>query len=206
MKISLSFEHPRLRLGAERLQAALKAVGLEAEIALADAAPLPGDALVAVRGKSAAVAAMESQDLLLYHAGVPAGEAYQLETVAGGGIAVVGGSETGALYGCLALADRVRQEGEWPDELLAYDAPAFTLRGPCVGLQKTTVEPPRRTYEYPITPDRFPWFYDREQWLDLLEMMLEDRANVLYIWSGHPFSSLLKLDRYPEALEVSEEE
>lgn len=206
MKISLSFEHPRLRLGAERLQAALKAVGLEAEIALADAAPLPGDALVAVRGKSAAVAAMESQDLLLYHAGVPAGEAYQLETVAGGGIAVVGGSETGALYGCLALADRVRQEGEWPDELLAYDAPAFTLRGPCVGLQKTTVEPPRRTYEYPITPDRFPWFYDREQWLDLLEMMLEDRANVLYIWSGHPFSSLLKLDRYPEALEVSGEE
>ena len=206
MKISLSFENPRLRLGAERLRASLEAVGLQAEIRVEDAAPVSGDVWIAVRGKSEAVAAMEEKELLLYHAGIPEGEAYQLETAAGGGIAVVGGSETGALYGCLELAERVHRAGELPDELLSYDAPAFTLRGPCVGLQKTTVEPPRRTYEYPITFDRFPWFYDKDQWLELLEMMLEDRANVLYIWSGHPFSSLLKLDKYPEALEVTEEE
>ncbi len=206
MKISLSFENTRLRLGAERLRAALKDVGLYAEIQTDDAAPAPGDVFIAVRGKSQAVAVMEEKELLLYHAGLPEGEAYQLETIAGGGIAVVGGSETGALYGCLELAERVRQAGELPDELLSFDAPVFTLRGPCVGLQKTTVEPPRRTYEYPITFHRFPWFYDKAQWLDLLEMMLEDRANVLYIWSGHPFSSLLKLEKYPEALEVTEEE
>ena len=206
MKIILSFENPRLRLGAERVAAALEAIGRAAEIQTGDAVPAPGEILAAVRGKSGAVAEMEEKELLLYHAGVPEGEAYQLETAAGGGIAAVGGSETGALYACLELAERIRQAGEVPDELLAYDAPVFSLRGPCVGLQKTTVEPPRRTYEYPITPDRFPWFYDRAQWLELLEMMLEDRANVLYIWSGHPFSSLLKLDRYPEALEVSAEE
>ncbi|MBQ8953370.1 MAG: hypothetical protein IJ048_04595, partial [Clostridia bacterium] len=104
------------------------------------------------------------------------------------------------------LAQRIAAEGGLPDELLSFDAPAFTLRGPCVGLQKTTIEPPRRTYEYPITPDRFPWFYDRAQWLSLLDMMLEDRANVLYLWSGHPFSSLLKLEKYPEALEVTQAE
>ncbi len=206
MKISLSFENPRLRLGAERLLSALQAVGLRAEIQTADIAPEPDGVLIAVRGKSQAVAEMEEKELLLYHAGLPEGEAYQLETAAGGGIAVVGGSETGALYGCLDLAGRIRREGGLPDELLAFDAPVFTLRGPCVGLQKTTVEPPRRTYEYPVTPDRFPWFYDREQWLALLDMMLADRANVLYIWSGHPFSSLLKLEKYPEALEVSEAE
>ena len=206
MNICLSHENPRLRLGAQRLRDALAAAGLDAEICVRDAAPAPGDILIAARPRSGTVQAMEAAELLLYHAGVPEGEAFQLETVAGGGIAVVGGSETGALYGCLELADRIREAGGLPDELLAYDAPSFTLRGPCVGLQKTTVEPPRRTYEYPITPDRFPWFYDKRQWLDLLEMMLEDRANVLYIWSGHPFSSLLKLEKYPEALEVTEEE
>ncbi len=206
MKISLSFENPRLRFGADRLLSALKAVGTDAEIQLSDAAPLPGSVLIAVRGKSFAVSEMEEKELLLYHAGLPEGEAYQLETIAGGGVAVIGGCETGALYGCLDLAERIRKEGGLPDELLAFDSPVFTLRGPCVGLQKTTVEPPRRTYEYPITPERFPWFYDQGQWLELLDMMLEDRANVLYIWSGHPFSSLLKLEKYPEALEVTEEE
>ena len=109
MKISLSFENPRLRLGAERLLAALKAVGAHAEIQVADAVPRPGDVLIAVRGESAAVAEMEEKELLLYHAGLPEGEAYQLETAAGSGVAVVGGSETGALYGCLELAERIRR-------------------------------------------------------------------------------------------------
>ena len=206
MNISIAFENPRLRLGAEKIVEALNEVGLAAGIRISDAAPAPGDVLVAVRGKSEAIRAMEEEERLLYHADVPQGEAFQLETVAGGGVAVAGGGETGALYGCLSLAERIRAEGGLPDELLSFDAPVFTLRGPCVGLQKTTVEPPRRTYEYPITPDRFPWFYDRAQWLELLDMMLENRANVLYLWSGHPFSSLLKLEKYPEALEVSGEE
>ena len=206
MNIFISFENPRLRLGAEKIADAMERVGQAARIAVADEAPRPGDVLVAARGKSDALAAMEADERLLYHAGEPAGEAYQLETVAGGGVAVAGGGETGALYGCLDLAARIGAEGGLPDELLAYDAPAFTLRGPCVGLQKTTIEPPRRTYEYPITPDRFPWFYDRGQWLALLDMMLADRANVLYLWSGHPFSSLLRLEKYPEALEVTEAE
>ena len=64
----------------------------------------------------------------------------------------------------------------------------------------------RRTYEYPITPDRFPWFYDKAQWEEYLDMMVKNRCNVLYIWSGHPFASLVKVPDYPEALEVTEEE
>ena len=53
---------------------------------------------------------------------------------------------------------------------------------------------------------RFPWFYDKELWTDFLDRLLEMKANVLYLWSGHPFSSLQKLEKYPEALEVTEEE
>jgi hypothetical protein len=43
-------------------------------------------------------------------------------------------------------------------------------------------------------------------WLKLLDRMVEYRCNVLYLWSGHPFSSLVKLADYPEALEVTDEE
>ena len=75
-----------------------------------------------------------------------------------------------------------------------------------MGLQKTKLQPPRLTYEYPITPDRFPWFYDKALWQEYLDRMLKDRCNVLYIWSGHPFASLVKVPDYPEALEVTEEE
>lgn len=116
------------------------------------------------------------------------------------------GDDTGTVYGCRELAGRIAREGSLPTNLAFYDAPAFKLRGPCLGLQKTKIEPPRLTYEYPITPDRFPWFYDKELWRVFLDRMVDYRCNVLYLWSGHPFSSLVKLEEYPEALEVSEEE
>jgi hypothetical protein len=119
---------------------------------------------------------------------------------------VSGGSDTGVLYGCQELANRIVRNGGLPAELAYGDAPSMKLRGPVVPLQLTKVEPPRRTYEYPITSSRFPWFYDKELWLEYLDRLLEYRCNVIYIWSGHPFSSLVKLDAYPEAMEVTEEE
>ena len=120
--------------------------------------------------------------------------------------AVTGGTDTGVLYGLTELRERVEKEGHFPHEITFGDAPVFKLRGPCVGLQKTKVEPPRLTYEYPITPGRFPWFYDKALWERFLDMLVDMRCNVLYIWSGHPFSSLVKVADYPEALEVTEEE
>jgi len=143
---------------------------------------------------------------LLYHTKAPEGEGFYIATLSGQRFVIVGGSDTGALYGCLELGDRVTKENELPRELFYGDAPVMKLRGPVLGLQLTKIEPPRNTYEYPITPDRFPWFYDKELWLEYLDMMVKERCNVLYIWSGHPFSSLVKLDKYPEALEVTEQE
>lgn len=161
---------------------------------------------VGIAGQDSFISWLEENELLIYHDKKPGYEGLYLETIPARLTVVVGGDETGALYGLMELTGRIDEEGEIPREIAYYDAPVMKLRGPVIGLQKTRLEPPRLTYEYPITPDRFPWFYDKAMWEEYMEMMLRERCNVLYIWSGHPFSSLVKVSDYPEALEVTEDE
>ena len=81
----------------------------------------------------------------------------------------------------------------------------MTLRGTCIGLQKTFILPGRHVYEYPITPDLFPWFYDKKLWTEYLDFLAANRMNTLYLWSGHPFASLVRLKDYPYAVEVPDD-
>ena len=119
------------------------------------------------------------------------------------GIVVSGNDAKGVIYGCVELADLIRQKG-----LLDIDAttetPGMVMRGTCIGLQKTVYLPSHTVYEYPYTPENFPWFYDKEEWVKYLDMMVENKMNSLYLWNGHPFASLVKLKDYPFALEVDE--
>ncbi|WP_431210833.1 alpha-d-galacturonidase [Puia sp. P3] len=117
---------------------------------------------------------------------------------------IVGSDASGALYGCLELAERVARSG-WPAGLRFSDRPGMVLRGACIGVQKPTLLPGRGPYEYPYTPQNFPWFYDRALWTKYLDSMAENRMNTLYLWNGHPFASLVKLKEYPYAVEVDDE-
>jgi hypothetical protein len=72
-------------------------------------------------------------------------------------------------------------------------------------MQKTYQLPDRGQYNYPYTPELFPFVYDEQQWVEFLDMLVENRMNTLYLWNGHPFSSLVRLADYPEAVEVSEQ-
>ncbi|KJD34348.1 hypothetical protein PK35_00595 [Tamlana nanhaiensis] len=120
-------------------------------------------------------------------------------------ITIEGTDASGALYGALELSDRVEASGEIPLNLNIQDKPEMVLRGTCIGLQKTEYLPGRTVYEYPYTPENFPWFYDKAHWIEYLDMMVENRFNTLYLWNGHPFASLVKLDDYPYAVEVDDE-
>ncbi|UJF35622.1 hypothetical protein [Paenibacillus hexagrammi] len=213
--VTIGFERhcaPRVEFGLSQLAQALEDCGYtvhqaEASWTWDNYRLAPGLKIFAGnRVESELLQRLEERDVLLYHTEAPEGEGYYIASCPGKLTTVSGGSDSGVLYGCLELARRIRSNGELPDDIAYGDAPQFALRGPAIGLQKTTVEPPRQTYEYPITPERFPWFYDRALWTDFLDMMVEQRCNVVYLWSGHPFSSLVKLADYPEALEVSEEE
>jgi hypothetical protein len=132
-------------------------------------------------------------------------ERFQIKTT-GNTISIEGSDASGALYGALALAEQINQSGALPSGINMEDGPEMVLRGTCIGLQKTAYLEGRDVYEYPYTPENFPWFYDRDLWIKYLDMMVENRYNSLYLWNGHPFASLVKLDDYPFALEVSEED
>ena len=93
---------------------------------------------------------------------------------------VTGSDPSGVLYGCLELAARVRQAGALP-----YDG---------------------ATYDYRYTPEEFPFFYDKALWTLCLDFLVEQRMNTLYLWNGHPFTSLLKLPQYPDAQELTDEQ
>ena len=80
----------------------------------------------------------------------------------------------------------------------------MVLRGTCIGMQKSTYLPGRDVYEYPYTPETFPWFYDKKLWIQYLDSMVDNRLNSLYLWNGHPFASLVKLKDYPYAVEVDD--
>src|ERR1019366_7195342 len=43
---------------------------------------------------------------------------------------------------------------------------------------------------------------DKAAWTKVLDTLAEERINTLYLWNGHPFTSLLKLPKYPEAQEL----
>ncbi len=121
-----------------------------------------------------------------------------------GNIVIAGADNSGALYGCLELADELKLNHSLPASINKTDQPEMILRGACIGIQKPELLPGRGTYEYPYTPQNFPWFYDKALWIKYLDSLAQNRMNSLYLWSGHPFASLVKVKDYPYALEVDE--
>lgn len=121
------------------------------------------------------------------------------------GILVSGNDGSGVIYGCVELAERIKMAGALNSIQSTAEQPQMVMRGTCIGLQKTVYLPGHAVYEYPYTPENFPWFYDKAEWVKYLDMMVENKMNSLYLWNGHPFASLVKLKDYPFALEVDEE-
>lgn len=200
----------RVQYGVDLLVAALRDTGHD--VAVDASVPDLTDrsregllVLVAVRDEGP-IADLEQHEVLLYNTGAPGQDGYYLSMLPGRLLVVTGGNDSGVLYGCQELVRILRDRGEIPRDLDRGETPDMVLRGPAIGLQKTTVEPPRQVYEYPVTPERFPWFYDRELWIELLDRLFDERANVIYLWSGHPFSSFVRLADYPEAQEVTDAE
>jgi len=178
---------PRVAFGAEKVAEALRAAKLDAPIVRS---PQAKGRRIIVTENTGAFAGPED---------------FRLDTALDGELRVTGSDDSGALYGCLELARRIRESGALPEKLDVRDQPAMALRGTCIGMQKTYILPGRNVYEYPYTPELFPWFYDRQLWREYLDFLVANRMNTLYLWSGHPFASLVRLRDYPYAVEVPDD-
>ena len=119
-------------------------------------------------------------------------------------INIIGNDASGAIYGANRLMEYFKVNSSLEIPYTIIDAPEMKLRGACVGLQKTVYLPGHKVYEYPYTPENFPWFYDKELWIKYLDMLAADNMNAVFLWNGHPFASLVKLKDYPFAPEVDD--
>lgn len=210
---------PRVLFGAENLVEALKTVKMEATIVRSDTSPSPkiwinpphnlpvareGFQLGTVGGPGVPVERAKQRRPLPTNSASSYGVGFGSSS-RDGDLYVASRDDSGALYGCLELAQRIRKAGKFPGHFGFEDEPTMTLRGTCVGMQKTYILPGRKVYEYPYTPELFPWFYNKALWREYLDSLVANRMNTLYLWNGHPFASLVKLKDYPEAVEVSPE-
>jgi hypothetical protein len=201
--ISTTNPHVRVSFGVQKLKEALTQAGFHVSAVLTKAT-----ANNAIR----IVVGLSSDDLLrdrvafyqLTLSGKIEKEGFELLKQPKTPFFIAGADASGALYGCLEVADLVKKNGILPLQITLKDQPEMVLRGTCIGVQKPYYLPGRDVYEYPYTPETFPWLYDKGLWLKYLDMMVENRYNSLYLWNGHPFASLVKLKDYPYAMEVDE--
>ena len=195
----------RVRFGAEKLVEAIKATRLDAIVTRTVNRGVTQRVIVIGNMRDPAITNLIATSAVEVKTGESQKEGFVLATTHGGWILVEGGDDSGALYGCLELAKRIRESGALPKQIDFSDRPAMTLRGTCIGMQKTYILPGRKVYEYPYTPELFPWFYDKKLWQEYLDFLVANRMNTLYLWNGHPFASLVKLKDYPYAVEVSDD-
>ena len=195
---------PRVVFGAEKLCESLRSAGYRPQTVTQDELLPDRPLVVAARHGSALGEKLMALGLRPGDA-LEKPQSFVLQSLPGGLVAVVGYDDSGTLYGLLDLADRIKAAGKLPDDFHRADAPAMLMRGPCIGLQKSQWIYDGVPYDFPITPKSFPYFYDKIQWQRHLDFMVENRMNMLTLWNGHPFTSFLKLPKFPDAQELDDE-
>lgn len=111
---------------------------------------------------------------------------------------IAGSDSSGVLYGGLEFSRRLIENRTLPKEESFRDRPAFKIRGTNLFWMK------QGSYDWAVTPENFPWFFDRALMLRYLDELAGNGFNTIYFWNGHPFVYFLKLARYPEARALSD--
>jgi hypothetical protein len=195
--VTVPSHHARITYGVQKLKSALQKAGYQ----ITTGAGAGTNIYVGLRADASIKKVISSKHIALPKA--PGKEGFMISST-GNNIIVAGADNSGVLYGCIELADRISAQKTLPAKLNFTDQPEMVLRGACIGMQKPALLPGRGTYEYPYTPENFPWFYDKALWSRYLDSLAENRMNSLYLWNGHPFASLVKVKEYPYAVEVDD--
>jgi hypothetical protein len=194
---------PRVQFGADKLIQALTTAGYTVSQSAKPKISPNGISILIGEWNNVVLNQFITKNNILFDK-IPGKEGFSIKS-AKNLMVIRGADASGTLYGCLELADRLKTTRKLPVNIDVTDQPEMVMRGACIGLQKTTYLPGRTVYEYPYTPETFPWFYDKNLWIKYLDMLVANRMNSLYLWNGHPFASLVKVKEYPYAVEVDDE-
>ncbi len=115
-------------------------------------------------------------------------------------ITVYGGDWRGLIYGTLALADALRNGASLAEVRAAEEKPRLQFRGIKYNLPWETYRESSALSQHIATAK------DLKYWEAFLDMMVENRFNVVSLWNMHPFTFMVRPRNFPEASPWSERE
>ncbi len=115
-------------------------------------------------------------------------------------ITINGGDDRGIIYGSLALAEMLGN-GARLDEIKAFEeSPELPFRAIKYNLPWETYRPSSALDQHMETAK------DLKYWEAFLDMMVENRFNVISLWNMHPYTFMIQPKNFPEASPWSDEE
>ena len=117
-------------------------------------------------------------------------------------LCVIASDETGAMYGTLDLAEQVRLTKGLDHVRERVSNPRFPFRAIKFNLPWSSYRPS----ENPAMSLHVETCRDLQFWQQFLDMMAENRFNVLSLWNLHPFTYMIRPEGYPQACPFSDRE
>jgi hypothetical protein len=115
-------------------------------------------------------------------------------------IAITGGDHRGMIYGALALAEMLRNESRLETIRAIEQKPHLEFRGIKYNLPWETYRPSSALDQHYETAR------DLKYWEAFLDMIVENRFNVISLWNLHPFTFMVQPKNFPEASPWSKKE
>ncbi|MFO7934779.1 MAG: glycoside hydrolase family 20 zincin-like fold domain-containing protein [Bacteroidales bacterium] len=115
-------------------------------------------------------------------------------------ITVMGGDHRGMIYGALELAGTLRNGTSLKEVETVKQSPHLEFRGIKFNLPWETYRPSSALDQHYETAR------DLDFWEGFLDMMVENRFNVVSLWNMHPYTFMVQPKNFPEASPWSEEE
>jgi len=108
-------------------------------------------------------------------------------------ITIAGGDERGLIYGCLSLAEDLRNGVALKDCKAKHEKSFLPFRAIKYDLPWDTY---RHSYALELHDQTC---RDTSYWKSFLDMMVENRFNALTLWNLHPYTFLIQPKNFPEA-------
>ena len=96
----------------------------------------------------------------------------------GDSVIISGVDDGGVFYGCLEFSQMIKQlGGVLPKKLHVSDYPCLSHRAVGIPLQNNLYDDIE--YDSLYTPENYPWFYDKNWWIDTLDRLAKYRFNYI---------------------------